>query len=1066
MTFLGPSVLIATLAVQSSPADSLRLLALRLPESALVVESRARPLAVREAVAWALAHNELDAARRLAAAHAVAWQDPFLVREVARFAAWPPQRRAAKVWADSVRRAGVAAFGRDGPAAAIAIWRRALARSRAISDTAGIAAVSGNIGAGFLEEGELDSAAAYLESARRLAVLVGDVRVEANAVGSLAGIREEQGDLEPARESYLRALALRERIGDTRGMAADHNNLGGLAQTLGDLDEARRQFETALAMNRREGRDDVAATNLVNLGGLASLDGDFTRAEGLYRDALATWRAGEQWADVADALYGLGQLELRRGDYSAAGTVLLEALEIYRRTGPIEQALAVQSDLAGALSAAGDLQGALDQLRDAERAGVSAEASPDVRAGVLLARADLALQLNTLAEAEELYGRAGALYREADDPSGEAESQEGLGLLLLERGNHARAQAMLENALRIQLGAGDRRAAALTRLSLGRALAGRGDTAEARSQLTRAARELEEVGDPIAVAFALGERAELEARLGRSAAAASLHRAGLARLGDLVAPETAWRLHAGLGAALRAQGSLDEAARELRLAQAELERPSRSLALPERRAGFLADKWIAYGELARLEHDRNRPGAAFEASERLRARDMLELLARARIAAPPGTSGDLVRREQDLRRRIAELAGEVEGVALGPEPLRGPDISATSGVTRRALLRAQQAYADLLLEMRERAPRHAAVVSPETATWRDVAGRLEPQEALVEYLLSDSSSLAFVVTRDTVAVVDLGASRREIARLVEFTRGALQPPASSATGDLWRGPLRRLHQHLIAPIAASGLLAGKKRLILVPHAELHYLPFAALLDDEPGERFLVSRYELLVAPSASVWLALGDRGSRGAAAGTLALAPRPEALPASRREAAAIASLADASVLSGSAATEQAFRREAPARRIIHLATYGVLNKHNPLFSYIELAPGAGHDGRLEVHEVFGLDLAADLVVLSACQTGLGSGTLADVPPGDDWVGLTRAFLYAGAANVVATLWPVQDQATADLMERFYLELASDGEPARALAAAQRGLLAEASTAHPFYWAGFVTVGSAERRGP
>jgi CHAT domain-containing protein len=195
--------------------------------------------------------------------------------------------------------------------------------------------------------------------------------------------------------------------------------------------------------------------------------------------------------------------------------------------------------------------------------------------------------------------------------------------------------------------------------------------------------------------------------------------------------------------------------------------------------------------------------------------------------------------------------------------------------------------------------------------------------------------------------------------------------------------------------------------------------------------------------------------------GVLAMAPQPDRLPASRREVAAIPGLVggDVRVLTGRAATEDAFRREAGGRRVLHLATYGVLNKPNPLFSFVEFAPNGAHDGRLEVHEVFGLDLAAELVVLSACQTALGSGRLADVPAGDDWVGLTRAFLHAGAGAVVATLWPVEDEATAVLMERFYRELAAGVEPARALALAQRALLTERATAHPFYWAGFVSVG-------
>ncbi len=200
--------------------------------------------------------------------------------------------------------------------------------------------------------------------------------------------------------------------------------------------------------------------------------------------------------------------------------------------------------------------------------------------------------------------------------------------------------------------------------------------------------------------------------------------------------------------------------------------------------------------------------------------------------------------------------------------------------------------------------------------------------------------------------------------------------------------------------------------------------------------FLVERYQVMVTPSASVWLALGARPPAHATAGVLAFAPQPADLPASRREVAAIARLGgtDTRVVSGSAATEAAFRREAPTRRVIHLATYGVLNKQNPLFSFVEFAPDGRDDGRLEVHEVFGLDLAADLVVLSACQTGLGSGALSDVPAGDDWVGLARAFLSAGAGNVIATLWPVQDRASAALMERFYQGYTVGSDPGRALA--------------------------------
>jgi CHAT domain-containing protein len=429
---------------------------------------------------------------------------------------------------------------------------------------------------------------------------------------------------------------------------------------------------------------------------------------------------------------------------------------------------------------------------------------------------------------------------------------------------------------------------------------------------------------------------------------------------------------------------------------------------------------------------------------------------------PRDTAEELIVREQDLRRRIAELTDRLEGASSGGQEVRGPDLANVSGATREALLDAQAAYADLRAELAERAPRHAALVMPGSVTWRDVSRRLPRHEALIEYLVSDSGVVAFVVRSDTVATIQLDTERRELVRLVEFARGTLERGRSPGADSLWRSPLRRLHHYLVAPLDESGLLKGATHLVIVPHGELHYLPFAGLIDDRG--RPLIERFEILVTPSASVWLALGERPRTAATGGILALAPKIDALPASRREVAAIArsSAASARTLIGSAATEEAFRREAPTHRVLHLATYGVLNKHNPLFSFVELASGGEHDGRLEVHEVFGMRLTADLVVLSACQTGLGSGTLTDVPAGDDWVGLTRAFLHAGARRVVATLWPVDDWATAALMERFYAEMASGARASDALARAQRALRAERATAHPFYWAGFIIVGGTD----
>jgi CHAT domain-containing protein len=170
-------------------------------------------------------------------------------------------------------------------------------------------------------------------------------------------------------------------------------------------------------------------------------------------------------------------------------------------------------------------------------------------------------------------------------------------------------------------------------------------------------------------------------------------------------------------------------------------------------------------------------------------------------------------------------------------------------------------------------------------------------------------------------------------------------------------------------------------------------------------------------------------------------------------------------MLSGEAATETAVRKLAHKYQVLHLATHGYFNKLNPMLSGLELEADNANDGLLEVHEILELQLTSELVTLSACETGMGGGFFTEIPAGDDFVGLTRAFLQAGSASVLATLWQVDDRSTVDLMKDFYTHLEDtgvQGDKAVALAQAQRALRATEEYSHPYYWAPFVLVGAAQ----
>ena len=1032
----------------------------------LVTQAREQPDTLRTALsrslsnaAFAVSETERRAqilrARDLASAYAAAWNDSFFVRQVVRFEKLQPDKRKTRVIADSLRLAGNVSLGREGLPKALSLWRESFRRGVALNDTAVIAPSLVAIGAGFYINRRFDSATVYVERGKNLADRIGDLRTSGNALGILANVSKDRGDFSKAVEQYTRAAAIRARSGDARGIAADQNNLGLIAQERGDLLGATRAYEKALALNRRDGRKSVVAVNLSNLASVASSKSDYARADSLLKQALALERESGDVAQSAITLGNLGELQMRRGDYKEARATLLEALRINEASGAMLDAIRVRNYLSQLDAATGDPEGALKILRDAERDLNTMNAPSDLRAQLAITRGDLAIQFGTFDEANAEYSRAEKLL----PGSGSLQARQGRAVLLHLRGDDTGSLALLSSVQKQFSG----RTAALSSLFLAEVQSSRGDFAAAQRTLVNAQQSLHRYGDAVGEAAAFNSLGDLALRRRASREAEQFYRRGIAVIEKRPATDVSWRLHSGLAEALRRNGAFDASQKEFTAAIAMTEQTASRIRLEERKSGFLADKWSVYTQLAMLEQSRGRPAEAFAVSERMRARQMLDLLARGTVASPHVAS----REEQDLRRRIDELTRELEARSSQQSTTREPAFLRRSDDALRAELdTAQKAYTRLLTRLRENSPDYARFISPETVSWKSVASLLKPDEVLLEYLLGDSSSAVFVVTRDTVAAIDLKADRDAFASLVEFARRTMEKPGSASSPELWRVPLRRLYLQLIQPVEQRGYLRGKRALVIAPHSELHFLPFGALIQPGRTDHFLAERMQIVYTPSATALVQLASRPVATSRQNVLAFAPNIDRLPASRDEVLAIGRIygSGATVRMGSQASERELRRSLSRAGTLHLATFGVLNKHNPLFSFVELAPNGQDDGHLEVNEVFGLGLKGQLVVLSACQTALGSGAIADVPPGDDWVGLVEAFLQAGAGSVLASLWPVDDRATATLMEEFHKRAAKGVTPIAALAEAQRILLHDPRTARPFYWAGFVLNGSAGTR--
>jgi CHAT domain-containing protein len=414
-----------------------------------------------------------------------------------------------------------------------------------------------------------------------------------------------------------------------------------------------------------------------------------------------------------------------------------------------------------------------------------------------------------------------------------------------------------------------------------------------------------------------------------------------------------------------------------------------------------------------------------------------------------------------------------------------------AGHEAAALEASEQARARSLLDLLAAANVETTPeAAPEPLTRAAIQALLDPRAALLEYVLGRDRSFLFVATRESLRSYRL-PPKREIEPLVKELRAALASPSRREFGR-YVGAARRLYELLIAP--AADVLRGQERLLIAPDGALYHLPFEALIGDGAGggrrgyrdPRYLLNRWAISCTPSASVLAGLRARPARDADSASdkiflafadpayeadLASAPmrtddltgrgKLRRLVESSREASEIARLYRAEDVviftRQSAVEEQVKSNEAVGRaRRLHFATHARMDEQRPEASGLLLARQADspEDGVLQIAEVFKLKLQAELVVLSACETGLGR-TL----NGEGVIGLTRAFMSAGARSVAVSLWQVADASTAELMAGFYRRLEREGDKAEALRRAKQELIEAGRYAHPYFWAPFVLSG-------
>jgi CHAT domain-containing protein/Tfp pilus assembly protein PilF len=831
---------------------------------------------------------------------------------------------------------------------------------------------------------------------------MGDPQLEGSELNNLGLVHDEVGDYSRSLQEYQEALKVNRAIGFARGEGDALGNIGGWYLLLGRYTDALPYYEQSLALDERRNLRPSMSLDLGNLGLCLSAMGRTTESLAAFDRALKLARETGQKKDEADWHKGKGSTVLRSGKYDAALAEYRLALEIYQQAG-------LQRELIEGLQDLGNLH----------------------------------IMLGDAASAEAEFRQAMEAAQKIGHPRGVTTSLMALGDLEWRRKRYQQAITLYQDALTRARQSNNRGhvAASLVKLAV------------TDTDLHRTREALQNAEQALEAARAMGSRPlESEALLviGESERGSEQFTRALEHYtnGETIAKtvddlDLGWRFSYAQGQALEALDRPQEAIRAYERAVKLIESVRSQLREDRFRAGYIEDKYQVYVSLVRLLLKLGRIPEAFGFAEKMRGQSYAALLSRS---APRAQS----QAEVELRERIRQLQRQLdEENAKSPSDRRGQKSAAFS----TALAEAEHAYQNLLDDLRAADPDYAAARTSAPPPIEELQRRLTGDTALIEYVSTESSLGIFVLTSRGLQATTSPLCSADLRSKVELLRDLL---ARGSSAD-WRKPAESLRRFLVDPIERTGWLDKITKLYIVPHGTLHYLPFG-LLPKAGANRYLIEDYVLAYLPAAA---ALVRQPGPAADRTLFAVAPARTKLTYAQEEARSIGEFfpSEKQVLVGASATESSFKRDASRYQVLHLATHGYFNKLNPLFSALELEADQTDDGRLEVHEILNLRLKADLVALSACETALGSGYFAEAPAGDDFVGLTRAFLYAGSTAVLATLWEVNDRSALDLMRSFYRALPRLGK-AQGLAEAQRAALRQGGRyAHPYFWAPFVLVG-------
>ncbi|WP_199249413.1 CHAT domain-containing protein [[Phormidium] sp. ETS-05] len=914
-------------------------------------------------------------------------------------------------------------------------------------------------------EESLRSAIQKFEAAVRCYRRLGSIDRVAIGLNKIGYIYNRLGEKQRALSYYRQALPLFRQLGDKSREAGTLHGMGWAYSDLGDQETALDYLNQALVL-RKELRDKKGeARTLSGIARAYSDLGDKQKALSYYNQALLlSQEVGDKDGEAA-TLHGMGWVYLELGEKQTALDLFNRALKLRRELGDKRREAETLNIIGQVYSSLGDSQTALSYFSQS----LPVRRQMGDKRGEAITLSDMGrvhFDLNLYRIALIYFDQSLILFRQVGDKKAEARTLTSLGVAYYNLGDKQTALNYYNQALSLSRQVRDKRGEAATILWIGEIYFSLRDPKTALSYFNQSLPLFQEVGDKE------GESANLYS---------------LARV-------------------FRRQGKLDAARQNIEAAITIIENLRTKIASEKLRQFYFAKNQDSYEfyidllmQLHQQQPDKGYDAKALNASERARARTLIEILAEAHVDIRFGVDASLVERERTLQQQLDEVKKRL--IELSSVNNNRDEVVELT--RKQDSLLAQ--YENVQAEIRSASPRYAAIAQPQPLTLEEIQQQvLDENTIILEYSLGEERSYLWLVSKSGITSYEL-PPRAKIEKVARYFLHVLIRPDDRNILSLVADAGKALSQIILQPVAEQ---LGNKRLVVVADGTLQYIPFAALTI--PGKDVpLIVEHEIINLPSASTIAILRrETAGRKPAPKTLAILADPvfnpkdkridaipqttraqnegylsnlfwkmllfersasltgmdwQRLPFTRQEAQAIIAMVPAeeriSFFDFQADRAHAISPELSQYRIVHFATHGFADSKKPELSGIVLSlvdeAGSWQNGYLHLYDIFSLNLPAELVVLSACQTGIGHQI-----KGEGIVGLTRGFMYAGALRVAVSLWSVDDQATAILMSSFYEKMLSEGmPPAQALRATQLEMWHSFQWKAPYYWAAFTLQG-------